>query len=283
MRQRGRRCSATTPRRPYVTFAPLVDPQTGLSDQAPTGSTTTLSAASAARHGRPDARRPGAIRAATAYSGPARQSATGATTQPLTVALTGNKLDGQPGHQRHRRDHQHRGPGRRGRSTPTRTVATVVEASASAARAPPPASSCPSAVVAAAATCCSAPPTVQRGPQDQYMPPRSATASASRRTRRSACTSTARSTAARSPPRASASRPMSRLVQQLRDRRRGRRRYVDNLDIFILPFINADGAHARDLRLATRRTNLAQLVRGHRQVPGATTPTRPSATAGAST
>ena len=37
----------------YVTFAPLVDPQTGLSYQAPNGSTTTLSAANARQDGRP--------------------------------------------------------------------------------------------------------------------------------------------------------------------------------------------------------------------------------------
>ena len=56
---------------------------------------------------------------------------------------------------------------------------------------------------------------------------------------------------------------------------------VDNLDIFIIPQINGDGA-THSLYDSNRRKNLSNYCEDTTKFPGKT-PTRPSATAGAST
>ena len=57
---------------------------------------------------------------------------------------------------------------------------------------------------------------------------------------------------------------------------------VDNLDIFIIPQINGDGA-THSLYDSNRAHEHVQLLRRHGRSSRATTPTRPPATAGAST
>ena len=96
----------------YVTFAPLVDPQTGLSYQAPNGSTSTLSTANAAKTV--------VLRTkAWGHEGGNDYSAQLVNSERQQRAAhrlaDRQEAHGQPGHQRHRRDHQHRGPGHRGR------------------------------------------------------------------------------------------------------------------------------------------------------------------------
>ncbi len=233
----------------YVTFAPLVDPQTGLSYQAPNGSTTTLSAANAAKTV--------VLRTkAWGHEGGNDYSAQlvnpNANNAPLTVSLTDKKLTVSLA------------TNATGAITSTaaqviaavngdRTVGTVIEASKYRT------SAADGVVVPSDVSPLSdllkAPPTIKRGPQDQWIL-RIGNDKGKPQDQKVGVYLYCQEHGGEIATSGVCLETMSRLVKNY-GTDAATTSYVDNLDIFILPFINADGGtHA--IYDSPRRTNMAR-------------------------
>ena len=234
----------------YVTFAPLVDPQTGLTYQAPNGSTSTLSTANAAK---------AVVLRSKAWGQDGGNDFSAqlvdpkANNAPLRVTRRRQEAHGQPGHQRHRRDHQHRGPGHRRDQRLARGLGAL-RGAASTARAPPTASSC-RATSRRSATCCKAPPTIKRGPQDQWIL-RIGNDKGKPQGQKVGVFLYCQEHGGEIATSGVCLETMSRLVKNY-GTDPATTSYVDNLDIFILPFINADGG-THSIYDSPRRTNMAR-------------------------